>query len=303
MIDTRMPEHGRIRLGIETTFANGKRGPKAIDTFRFTSPDRNAIEILAQQYGGTVRPWHNDKATIVSAQWEVITTSSEMVVLLPPGAITISFEIWGGGGIERRCDGHTAELYRGDDTSEVACLCLAAGARECKPYTRMKVILPEVPFGGVWRLESHGENAAAELPAMQDIIRVLQRTDGLLPAKVTLETRTMRKGGRKKIYVVPRLSALASAADMLSGSSNIQLAAPRRQIELASPTDLIDGRVVAAKPAHLDMTDEAFEEALVRTCHTKGVDVDLVLEDLASGVARIVQVNTDGTLRLGRGRT
>ena len=38
----RTPEHGRIRLGVKT-----ERAMKSLDTFRFTSPDKEAIEQIA----------------------------------------------------------------------------------------------------------------------------------------------------------------------------------------------------------------------------------------------------------------
>ena len=45
----RTPEHGRIRLGVKT-----ERAMKSLDTFRFTSPDKEAIEQIADAYGGDV---------------------------------------------------------------------------------------------------------------------------------------------------------------------------------------------------------------------------------------------------------
>ena len=54
----RIPEQGRIRLGIKT-----ERAMKALDTFRFTSPDPGAIEAIAGLYGGKTKPWIEMKAT------------------------------------------------------------------------------------------------------------------------------------------------------------------------------------------------------------------------------------------------
>src|SRR5262252_407377 len=300
MIDLRMPEHGRIRLGMETTFSNGKRGPTSIETFRFTSTDRDAIELLARQHGGAVRPWRNDKASIASAQWEVISRTNEITVLLPPNAISITYEVWGGGGIERRCDGTTCELYVGDDTRERPCICIAQNALECKPYMRRKVVLPDIPFGGIWRMETKGKNAAAELPAMEEALRLVTSSNGLLPAKLTLEKRVTRRGGKKKIYVVPRLSMLASVSQLMSGERVALGGAAPAALPSAPPDH--DARLSDAK-GNLDLTDEAFEEALLRTCNRRELDYDMVLDDLVSGVARIVQLNADGTLRLARGRT
>ena len=48
----RAPEQGRIRLGVKT-----ERAMKSLDTFRFTSLDKSAIEQIASIYGGVVKPW------------------------------------------------------------------------------------------------------------------------------------------------------------------------------------------------------------------------------------------------------
>ena len=47
----RVPEQGRIRLGVKT-----ERAMKALDTFRFTSADHDAICQVADIYGG-VHGW------------------------------------------------------------------------------------------------------------------------------------------------------------------------------------------------------------------------------------------------------
>ena len=65
----RTPEQGRIRLGVKTA-----RAMKSLDTFRFTSPDKAAIEQIAFIYGGTVKSWTPPRQK--QQQWEVITTTS-----------------------------------------------------------------------------------------------------------------------------------------------------------------------------------------------------------------------------------
>ena len=73
---SRMPEQGRIRFGVKTD-----RAMKFIETFRFTSPDKEAITDIANYYGGEVKRWFDEKATPKS-QWEVITLVNELTVLL-----------------------------------------------------------------------------------------------------------------------------------------------------------------------------------------------------------------------------
>ena len=69
----RTPEHGRIRLGVKT-----ERAMKSLDTLRFTSPDKEAIEQIADTHGGNVKSWTPPKSK--QQQWEVITTSSRVLL-------------------------------------------------------------------------------------------------------------------------------------------------------------------------------------------------------------------------------
>src|SRR5688572_23032132 len=75
----RAPEAGRIRLGTSKPpdSGRGKRRPVKLKTFRFTSTQKNLIDELARQYGGTVQPWED-------GQWEVISTVDEIEVFLLP---------------------------------------------------------------------------------------------------------------------------------------------------------------------------------------------------------------------------
>jgi len=212
----RMPEHGRIRAGIKAPNSRGKLIPQAIRTFRFTSPDGEAIEQIAALYGGTARPWADPKAN-PSQQWEVITTANEIRVFLPPHALSLFYEQWAGGGVLRRCDGITAEVpSSGDDEMiQVPCQCKAQNNLQCKPHARLNVVLPEIRFGGAWRYETKGWHAARELPAMEQMIDALQAV-GILEAKLRLEER-QSEGGRKQ-FVVPRLILGVSAQQMLAGA-------------------------------------------------------------------------------------
>ena len=168
----RVPEQGRIRLGVKT-----ERAMKAIDTFRFTSADHGAICQIADIYGGVVGKWMPPRSK--QQQWEVITGSSDIRVFLPPNSIDVWYEQWSGGGCLRRCDGVTVSIPvktpDGMDTDTEACLCdQEAGQQKCSPYTRLNVILPEIKFGGVWRLESKGWNAANEMPSMATMLQQMQ---------------------------------------------------------------------------------------------------------------------------------
>ena len=87
---------------------------------------------------------------------------------------------------------------------------------KCAPYTRLRVVLPEVRFGGVWRLESKGWNAANEMPGMAGMMEQMQAI-GLAECHLILEKRTKVSGGQTKHFVVPRLSMDASPQEIMAG--------------------------------------------------------------------------------------
>ena len=235
----RTPEHGRIRLGVKT-----ERAMKSLDTFRFTSPDKEAVEQIADAYGGDVRSWTPPKSK--QQQWEVITTSSEIRVFLPPNSIDVWYEQWSGGGCQRRCDGVSADVPvktpDGMDTDSVPCLCSLEQSMVCSPYTRLRVVLPEIRFGGVWRLESKGWNAANEMPGMAGMLGQLQSM-GLAEAMLSLEKRTKVSGGQTRHFVVPRLSMDTSPEELLEGKGMASaLDSPPRPapvLELVEPDSVV----------------------------------------------------------------
>jgi hypothetical protein len=86
----------------------------------------------------------------------------------------------------------------------------------CAPYTRLRVVLPDVRFGGVWRLESKGWNAANEMPGMAGMMEQMQAI-GLAECQLVLEKRTKVSGGQTKHFVVPRLTMDASPQEIMAG--------------------------------------------------------------------------------------
>ena len=238
----RMPEQGRIRLGMKT-----ERAMKALDTFRFTSPDPGAIEAIAALYGGKARPWSDKKAS-PKEQWEVVTEANSIRVFLPQHSIDVWYEEWSGGGLLRRCDGIEAQVEiktpDGTDIDIVPCHCsqlIEKGQQmKCRPYTRLSVILPEIRFGGTWRLESKGWNASKELPAMAQVIAQMQ-TIGIVEGVLSLEKRTKVSGGQTKHFVVPKLSTDTSPVEIMAGAAR-----PQAQIETPTPAldAVIDAEII-----------------------------------------------------------
>lgn len=218
-MNRRLPELGRIRTGAKT-----ERAMKALSTFRFTSSDQTALGEIAALYGGTVRPWSDPKAS--EGQYEVITEAAEITVALPPDPLggTPVYELWGGGGCERRCDGVTCETWvkgpDGPEPSEMACVCDAKGELACDPKTRLNVILPNVRGIGTWRLETKSWNAAQELPGMVDLIQSLQ-AKGITRATLRLEHKRSTQAGVTRKYIVPVLGLDSSVEALMAGEATV----------------------------------------------------------------------------------
>lgn len=218
-LQRRIPEAGRIRIGVKTATAM-----KAIDTFRFTSPDQAALDQVAAAYGGTVKPWSDPKAA--PGQFEVITDAHEIDIVLPPDALGTSpiYELWSGGGCERRCDGVVASVIAsgpdGPESVDRPCLCSAADVMKCEPHTRLNVILPQLRFTGVWRLESKSWNVAQEFPGFVDLICSLQER-GLTRGLLRLEHRTSVFAGKTRKFVVPVLGVSESMDALVAGAAQV----------------------------------------------------------------------------------
>lgn len=230
-VRNQLPQAGRIRAGKKTTGGNGKERPTALRNFRFTSSDRTSIEQVAKLYGGAVAPWNDPKAA--PNQWEVITESNEIGVILPVDPLSESwYELWGGGACQRRCDGETVTLAvgggpDGSEPLERPCVCDAQGLPEpeCKLTTRLNVILPEVRFLGLWRLDTKGYNAFVELPEMVATIQALQDRPGFTRAILRLEQRQLKRPGKPlSKFVVPTLGLDASPDQIMAGEAQARVA-------------------------------------------------------------------------------
>lgn len=228
----RLPEHGRIRLGIK-----GTKYPKSIDTLRFTSPDKRAIEQLADHHGGSVSPWRG--SSVIKDQWEVISEAKEIEVLVPPDPISTSYELWAGPRRERTCDGEICELPpQVDDEGSmhletVDCICNAKQRRECDPKTRLNVILPDLDFAGVWRLDTGSWNALNELPGMVQVLEALQRSHMV---SATLGVQRRQRPG--KSFVVPTLRLNVSVSQLEQGVARPVAVESGTQMELEAPPDI-----------------------------------------------------------------
>lgn len=240
-IGRRVPEAGRLRIGVK----GAKGAPKALGTWRFTSSDTAALEQIAALYGGTVQAWSDPKAA--AGQSEVITDATEIRVVLPPNPLGDgpAYELWGGGGCERRCDGVTATVMQrgpeGPEPTEVPCLCVARNQMQCQVITRMSIILPEVRFAGVWRMDTKSWNAAQELPGMVDMIHLAQG-EGLQYALLAIKARKSVIAGQTRNFMVPTLGLSASVEQLAAGGARLS-ALPAADLEapaLPAPVDQSD---------------------------------------------------------------
>lgn len=206
-IQRRMMELGRVRLG-----EKGAKGePRKRDTFRFTSASRALLEAVAAQYGGTVAAWQGAPE---EGYFEVGTDATALEIIIPPVFSSVDgqptapysqfYEQWSGGGCLRRCDGVTESL------AGKPCPCMTAvekegeDARACKITTRFSFMLPHLPGLGVWRIETHGWNAAVELPGTLDILMMAAAEQKFIPAVLRIDHRTKKVPGQPpNRFVVP----------------------------------------------------------------------------------------------------
>jgi hypothetical protein len=178
--------------------SNGRSKPVKLDRLRFTSPRRVLIEQIQAQYGGKVEPWQPPRG---NSQWQVITNTTEVPVLIPPQDPSDSqwYEMWSAGGCQRRCDGQMERL------TQSACLCEPT-ARDCKIHTRLRVMLEEIPGLGAWRVDTGSYYAAVELPGIAQLLAMAQ---GAIPGRLVLDQRTVTRqvDGQPQTFnfVVPTL--------------------------------------------------------------------------------------------------
>lgn len=186
----RLVEVGRIRMGEK----NEKGNPTRLDNWKLTSRDEVRLQAAAKVFGGKVQAWEGH-----AGSFELQTEVDALPILLMPGqAISQFYELWSGGGCKRRCDGDTEQLTDGP------CLC-DPDQRECKPHTRISVLLPDVAGVGVWRLDTKGYYAATELTGTVDLLEMATTRGVLLPARLRIDQRAVLRDGQTRKFPVPTL--------------------------------------------------------------------------------------------------
>lgn len=213
-LQRRYVEIGRIRMGVK----NAKGGPARLDTWRLTSSSRSALDEAAALWGGQVREW---KGAPTDGQHELITNTDQLPIIVQPGPEPVSqwYEEWNRGGCVKRCDGAR------DVISDSPCSC-DPEARTCKVTTRISLMLPDLPGLGVWRLETHGYNAGAELPGTIEFIRSAAARGMFMNGVLRIEQRVKISGGQTKKFPVPVIDLDITVRQLAQGVVGAALPAP-----------------------------------------------------------------------------
>jgi hypothetical protein len=276
-LQQRLTQVGVIRLGEQRVSQRGKKYPAKLETLRFTSPSKPLVDAVAGLYGGTVKPW--DSPT--GPQFEVVTQAKEIPVLVPPQRIDPNLELWGNGYRSRMCDGETEQIR------QCPCLCEAAKAAgkpggpndTCKPTTRMSLMLADVPSLGTWRLESHGWNAAAELPTLAASIESAPQP---IPARLEVQVREKKTFDPTK----PPKEQVESRVFMV----------PVLHFDWITPSQAFGGQLGAAARAALGGGQErqAIESGKVESGRRKYTPAEYVgMAELAQNIEQVRALWTD----------
>jgi len=218
-LQKRARELGRIRLGVQETFTkrNGEQGtrPAKLDRFRFTGHSQTLIGKIAELYGGEPREWTPAGGT---QQWEVISDTTRVPIMVPPQPVSQWYEFWTRAGCQHRCDGQrnvlTDEPCDPEDPKHIEAV--------KKPTTRLNVVLRDVEGIGVWRVETHGFNAAIELP---DVAEFLAAAGGYVNGWLSLEQRTSieqtDQGPKTRHFMVPIIEVDVTPAQLMAGHGRV----------------------------------------------------------------------------------
>jgi len=213
-----LAEQGRLRLGYTVP---GERRPRPVrsETWVVTSHSEDYVARAAELWGGEVHQWQPQGHG--TPQRRGITQAKQIDAILPPGEpLMQAYEMWSAGGCQRRCDGAT-EQFTGSP-----CLCIGkfgdkwyeqAKGVVCDTVSRLKVILPDMPGMGSWRVDTGSFYAADEMAGMIEVIRATVGDRELIPVRLRIEPRTSTNGGQTKQFVVPVLELRGVTAGELLG--------------------------------------------------------------------------------------
>jgi len=173
----------RVRFG---DHKGEKRPGKPLLLPRVTSIDQEAIEQVAEVYGGEVQPWKPDEKG--PQQWEVHVTNPRGVAIgVVPGfePWSSAYEQWAGGINTVRCDGAAMQFRSRGRWVERACICAERAAaaaeagdsyeRQCSLTTRLTFAILGIEKLGLARVDTKSFFASQEVPATLTLLRDAER--------------------------------------------------------------------------------------------------------------------------------
>jgi hypothetical protein len=232
-------ELGRIRIGDREPNKN-KAGthPHKLSEFRLTSASESRLKYAADLYGGEVTLWDDDWAPHDEygrpIHYELYTTTNHLKVWLPTfRAISLSYETWSAAGCQRRCTGSViVDCPLQEALVGQPCLCpvdeyeradLAKEGKACLRILRLNVQLPDVPGIGVWRLETKGNNATAELMGTLAMLEQAGQAQTIIEGTLYLEQRVTKRPGKGEgkgtlYYAVPVFDPQFTPRQIMTGA-------------------------------------------------------------------------------------
>lgn len=249
----RLTVAGKLRLG---HMPKGAKFPTSLDKWRITSSDVDALDALAHIYGGTVTPFGNRSSPHTH---ELYTETDTLSVVVPPGALDVTpYTEWIKGQLVRTCDGETMTVRTvekhpdGQDLieTEAPCRCWAEQVLRCNPNRlTLNVILPEIPYSGVWRFETSSTNAMDELAGTVDVLD-LARSQGLPMGTLRIEQREARNiDGQLLKFKVAVLGSSHSMNEIASGAGSLGALGASSLGDLPLPPVEARPEIGAAPPA------------------------------------------------------
>ncbi len=229
---------GQIRIGTSTPGEKkGSKKPVRLDTWRFTSPSRRAIEAAAKKFGGTAEVWESDRGL----QWQTTTPLAELPVYFGGGATVDQWMVhWEKGKCLRRCTGAANAI---NEVTGKPCECNATGRELCQPETKLRVRFPDLPGVGWWRFTSHGKHVAADFPEKAAFLKFLAEGGIYVPANLILRTMIL-PGKRFPVVHIDIVNSMTEIEARVEGVGTLREIAAARGKALA----LTAGEDVAALP-------------------------------------------------------
>jgi recombination directionality factor gp3-like protein len=222
-------------MGAKGKSKDGKEIPVKLKTWRLTSANLEALSAASKLWGGEIEEWEQG--------YSLITETAELPVLVPEQELEASqwYTLYSGGGILRRCDGTT------EFQSDGPCICLTEiegtdKERQCSVTTHLLVVLPQLPDIGVWRLTTHGWNAASELANTVDVLQQFVARGKMPEAVIAIESRTSKRDGQTRNFIVPVLRIPRSLQELGAGMGQGPAELP------GTPFDPETGEILEATP-------------------------------------------------------